>query len=84
MKKERLKSQQPNIDRLILGVRSISENRCSLSEEDVKLLNECIDLLENLKQEKTVEQEGEIFSRVMEILLRVFHEDIHNLLDKFM
>ena len=79
-----LKSKPPDIDRLIQGVKSISENRCSLSEEDVKLLIECIDLLEGLKQEKTLEKKRAIFSKAIVILLRIFKDDIQNLLDKFM
>jgi hypothetical protein len=80
----KLKSKPPNIDRLIEGVRSISENRCSLSEEEVKLLNECIDLLEGLKHEIAMDEKRAIFSKAMVILLRIFKDDIQNLLDKFM
>ena len=81
---KQLKSKPPNIDRLIQGVRSISKNRCSLSEEEIKLLNECIDLLEGLKQEKAMDKKRAIFLKAIEILLRFFKDDIHNLLDKFM
>ena len=39
-----------NIDRLILNIRSIlSENRCSLSEEEKVQLNDTISYLENSK-----------------------------------
>ncbi len=76
--------EKQNIDRLIQGVKSISQNRCSLSEDEVKLLDECIDLLEGLKQEKTMDKKRVIFSKAIEILIRLFKDDIHNMLDSFM
>ena len=76
--------EEQNIDRLILGVKSITENRCSLSEEEVKLLNECVELLENLKKENAAEKKRAIFSKAIMILLRIFKDDIHNLLSQFM
>ena len=78
------KCSHQNIDRLIQGVKSISENRCSLSEDEVKLLDECVELLENLKQEKIAEKQKAIFSKAILILLRLFKDDIHNLLSQFM
>ncbi|HLG35642.1 MAG TPA: hypothetical protein VI757_12240 [Bacteroidia bacterium] len=41
-----------NIDRLIHGIKSIIEDRCSLLDEDVNLLNEVIALLEKLKRKR--------------------------------
>lgn len=81
---KQLKSKPPDIDRLIHGVKSISENRFSLSEEEIKLLIECVDLLEGLKNERTMDMRRVIFSKAIEILLRIFKDDIHNQLDKFM
>ena len=75
---------EQNIDRLIQGVRSITKNRCSLSDEEVKLLNECIELLEKLKQEIAAEKRKEIFTKAVMILLKFFKDDIHNLLNQFM
>lgn len=46
------KKQSQNIDRLIQGIESITENRCSLSEEEVKFLNGKISLLQKLKGKK--------------------------------
>jgi hypothetical protein len=75
---------EQNIDRLILGVKSITKNRCSLSDEEVKLLNECVELLEKLKQEIAAEKRKEIFTKAVVILLKFFKDDIHNLLNQFM
>lgn len=75
---------EQNIDRLILGVKSITKNRCSLSDEEVKLLNECVELLEKLKQEIAAEKRKEIFTKAVMILLKFFKDDIHNLLNQFM
>lgn len=75
---------EQNIDRLILGVKSITKNRCSLSDEEVKLLNECIELLEKLKQEIAAEKRKEIFTKAVMILLKFFKDDIHKLLNQFM
>ena len=47
----RLKRNQ-NIDGLIQGIKTIAENRCSLSDEDVVILNEALDLLDSLKKKK--------------------------------
>ena len=47
----RLKRNQ-NIDGLIQGIKTIAENRCSLSDEDVIILNEALNLLYSLKKKK--------------------------------
>jgi cell division protein ZapA (FtsZ GTPase activity inhibitor) len=47
----RLKRNQ-NIDGLIQGIKTIAENRCSLSDEDVVILNEALNLLDSLKKKK--------------------------------
>lgn len=76
---------EQNIDRLIQGVKSIiTKNWCSLSDEEVKLLNECVELLEKVKQDITAEKRKEIFSKAVMILLKFFKDDIHNMLDQFM
>lgn len=72
------------MDRLKKLLQSIIENRCSLSEEDVKLLNECIELLDNLERSPP-KKKGKIVSNLVEILIRIFaNEDFQNWLDKFM
>lgn len=73
-----------DMDRLKKLLQSIIENRCSLSEEDVKLLNECIELLDNLERSPP-KKKGKIVSNLVEILIRIFaNEDFQNWLDKFM
>ena len=44
--------QSQNIDSLIQGIETIKENRCSLSEKDLLILNEALSLLKNLKRKK--------------------------------
>lgn len=74
-----------NTDRLKQVLQSIIKNRCSLSEEDVKLLNECITLIESLERSPpTNNGNKKLFSRLIEILIRVFaSDDVQNLLDRF-
>lgn len=72
------------MDRLKKLLQTIIENRCSLSEEDVKLLNECIELLDILERSPP-KKKGKIVSNLAEILIRIFaNEDFQNWLDKFM
>lgn len=69
----RLKQNQ-NIDSLIQGINTITENRCSLSDKDVKILNEALNLLKNLKRKKgkTNEDILELVIRVVDLLSQFF------------
>ena len=69
----RLKQNQ-NIDSLIQGINTITENRCSLSDKDVKILNEALNLLKNLKRKKgkTNEDILELVVRVVDLLSQFF------------
>lgn len=75
------------IDRLMLGIKSIvSENRSSLSEEEVALLEECITFLDIVKSANDPQSPDaiKIVSSVIEILLRVlFSDDFDKLKDLF-
>jgi len=73
--------KEQNIERLIQGIKSLKENRCSPSDEEVKLLDECLELFENLKRESVAEKKKEFFLKAIMILLRIFKDDIHNLLN---
>ncbi len=63
-----------NIDSLIQGIRTITENRCSLLDEDVKLLNEVITQLEELKlsQRKNSFEDLLMIVKIVEMLTKVF------------
>ncbi len=80
-----MKQFYQNTDRLIQGIRSITENRCSFSDEDVKLLEECIVELEKLKSKRKSSpryiQRSTL--RIVELLLRFFVENdaLQNWLD---
>ena len=69
----RLKQNQ-NIDSLIQGINTITENRCSLSDKDVKILNEALTLLKNLKRKKgkTNEDILELVVKVVDLLSQFF------------
>lgn len=73
-----------NIDSLILNIRAIlSEDRCSLSEEEKVQLNDTISYLENSKKvdvEKPID--WSIVFKAIEILLKVF-TNLENLNDFF-
>lgn len=62
----RLKRNQ-NIDSLVQSINTIAENRCSLSDRDVKILNETLGLLENLKKKKGKTNE-DILSLVIKVV----------------
>jgi len=72
-----MKNFYQNTDRLIQGIRSIIENRCSLSGEDVRLLQECIVELEKLKSKRKSSPHDIQHStlRIVELLLRFFVEN---------
>jgi hypothetical protein len=73
-----------NIDSLILNIRTIlSEDRCSLSEEEKVQLNNTVSYLENSKKvdvEKPID--WSIVFKAVEILLKVF-TNLENLNDFF-
>ncbi|MDR5591866.1 hypothetical protein [Christiangramia sp. SM2212] len=73
-----------NIDSLILNIRAIlSEDRCSLSEEEKIQLNDTISYLENSRKvdvEKPID--WSIVFKAVEILLKVF-TNLENLNDFF-
>ena len=74
------KKQSQNIDRLIQGIELITKNRCSLSEEDVKILNEAQTLLKNLKRKKgkTNKEILQVVVKVVELLSKFFTNDSAN------
>jgi ElaB/YqjD/DUF883 family membrane-anchored ribosome-binding protein len=71
----RLKQNQ-NIDSLIQGIETVIESRCSLSDKDLLILNEALNLLKNLKK-KTGKTNEQILQTVVEVvvLLSKFFKD---------
>ncbi len=71
------KKQSQNIDSLIQGINTIIENRCSLSEEDVKILNEALILLQKLKRKKgkTNKDILLVVVKTVELLSKFFKND---------
>jgi hypothetical protein len=65
-KMSRLKQNQ-KIDSVIQGIIAITESQCSLSEEDVKILNEALEKLQFLKRKK-----GKTNQQIREELVKVF------------
>lgn len=76
-----------NLDRLMQGIKSIiSENRCSLSKEELKLLEEAITFLETVKNTNDLKSPVslDIITRVIKILLKVLLSDnFHKIKDLF-
>lgn len=68
----RLKQNQ-SIDSLVQGINTITENRCSLSEKDLEILAEALNLLKNLKRKK-----GKTNEDILKLVVRVI-----NLLSQF-
>lgn len=71
----RLKQNQ-NIDSLIQGIETVIENRCSLSDKDLLILNEALNLLKNLKKKKgkTNEQILQVVVEVVVLLSKFFKD----------
>ncbi len=69
--------QYQNIDRLIQSINSITENRCSLSDEDVKILDEALKMLRDLKRKKgkTNQQILDVVVQVVVLISKFFEED---------
>ncbi len=67
----RLKQNQ-NIDNLIRGITVITESQCSLSEQDVIVLNEALERLQKLKLKKgkTNEQILLELARIIELITK--------------
>ncbi|MGI6573356.1 MAG: hypothetical protein ACOX19_08110 [Fermentimonas sp.] len=71
----RLKQNQ-NIDSLIQGIETVIKSRCSLSDKDLIILSEALNLLKNLKKKKGKTNE-QILQTVVEVvvLLSNFFKD---------
>lgn len=68
--------QYQNIDSLIQGIETIIENRCSLSDKDLLILNEALNLLKSLKKKKgkTNEQILQVVVEVVVLLSKFFKD----------
>jgi hypothetical protein len=66
--------QNRNIDSLIESIQSITKSQCSLSEQDLKVLNEALIILHNLKKKKgkTNEQILKEVVKIVELLTKFF------------
>jgi len=66
--------QNRNIDSLIINIHSIKESQCSLSEKDVKILNEALSILQNLKKKKGKTNEQILIEvvKIVELLTKFF------------
>ena len=66
--------QNRNIDSLIQSIETIRKSQCSLSEEDLKVLNEALEILVVLKRKngRTNEQVLTEIVKVVELLSKFF------------
>ncbi|MFI5450562.1 hypothetical protein ACHMWN_00220 [Pedobacter sp. UC225_61] len=69
----RLKQIQ-NIENVIQGITIITKSQCSLSEQDLIVLNEALQRLQNLKRKKgkTNKQIQEEIAVIIELLIKFF------------
>ena len=74
------KRQSQNMDSLIQSINAITMSRCSLSEEDVKILNEAETHLQNLKRKKgkTNKDILEAVVKTVGLLSKFFKNDFEN------
>lgn len=72
--------QNQNIDNLIEFINIITENRCSLSDKDITILNEALTRLQNLKKKKGKTNKDIIHEvvRIVELLSIFFKNDFNN------
>ena len=80
LKQNRNMSIKINQESLVQGIEAfISRNRCSLSNEDLVLLNDCLDFIKSCK--KTKMPSLETVGRIAELLLKFLSasDDIMNL-----
>ncbi|HRH56898.1 MAG TPA: hypothetical protein PLS10_04535 [Chitinophagales bacterium] len=72
----RLKKNQ-NIDGLIHSITAITQSQCSLSEPDLKVLNEALESIQLLKQRKGKTNEQILLEvvKVIRLLTRFFVEN---------
>ena len=72
-KMSRLKQNQ-SIDSLIQSIIAITQNQCSLSEQDINVLKEALERLQKLKQKKgkTNEQILNEIAKVIGLLIKFF------------
>lgn len=77
------KKQCQNIDNLIQGIEVVIKSRCSLSERDIVILTDALNLLRSLKKKKGRTNE-QILQCVVEIvvLLSRFLKDSGNTTDE--
>lgn len=66
--------QNRNIDSLIENIQSITKSQCSLSEKDLKVLNEALSILHNLKKKKGKTNEQVLIEvvKIVELLTKFF------------
>jgi hypothetical protein len=67
-----ISEKNQNIDRLIQRIKSITENRCSLSDDDVGLLNEVMKVLEKVKRRRDKTLNLILIIKSVQILLKFF------------
>mgnify|MGYP003640007212 FL=1 len=68
--------QSQNIDSMIQSIETVIENRCSLSDKDLLILREALNLLKSLKKKKgkTNEQILQIVVDVVVLLSKFFKD----------
>ena len=59
--------QNRNIDSLIESIQTITKSQCSLSENDLKVLNEALNVLQKLKRKKGKTNE-QVLKEVVEVV----------------
>ena len=66
--------QNRNIDSLIENIQSITKSQCSLSEQDLKVLNEALSILHDLKKKKGKTNEQVLMEvvKIVELLTKFF------------
>lgn len=77
------KAKNQSIDRLIRSIASITENRCSLLDSDVDLLNDVIALLKKLKRKRNQADAYDLIIKVVELLTKflLMSEEIIKIID---
>ena len=67
-----IRNSNQNIDRVIQSITLVTENRCSLSDEDVRLLKQVVVELKRLRYKQEQRNKYEVILEVVKLLTKIF------------
>jgi hypothetical protein len=78
------RQKKPEQDRLIRGIRSIiSENRCSLLDSEICLLEECVITLKSLNDERVKKKKIDLMINLCSIFIKLYNSELFDQIKHF-